>query len=225
MQKLKTEATKITEALKLKWTPIAGRFSDSTENEGSSRKLSICNALSLAKSENLVIALSKENCTCSGGRHFTGLEITPIESLAPALATKRHKVFDSAETAIKSVRKQPQPTKRGNFFTLGPLGEFKTNPDLVFLFATPAQADRILGLASYKGAEPFMYYPASSICSTITNALAKNKPEINLISTFERKAGGWSPNELVVAMPYKHFEEAVKNIPKSGYGTFGNTPS
>ena len=220
MQKLKTEATKITKALNLKWTPIAGKFSDSTENEGSpTRKLSICNALSLAKNENLVIALSKENCTCSGGRHFTGLEIAPIESLAPALATKRHKVFDTAETAIKSIRKQPQPTHRGKLFTLGPLGEFKTNPDLVLLFATPAQADRMLGLVSYKGAEPFMYYPASSICSMITNVLAKNQPEINLISTFERKTGKWSPNELIIAMPYKHFEEAIKNIPKSGYGT------
>ena len=110
MLKLKAEATKIVKVLNLKWTPIAGRFSDDAEEQGSStRKLSVCQALSLAKRENLVIALSKENCTCPGGRYYTGLEIAPIESFAPTLTTKRHKVFDSANTALSSIRKQPQP--------------------------------------------------------------------------------------------------------------------
>jgi hypothetical protein len=49
--------------------------------------------------------------------------------------------------------------------------------------------------------------------------LAKGKPEINLISTFERIAGNWSPNELILAMPLKDFEAAQENIPDSGYVT------
>jgi uncharacterized protein (DUF169 family) len=101
----------------------------------------------------------------------------------------------------------------------GPLEEFETDPDIVFLFASPAQADRILGLVSFKDADPFTYYPASSICSTITNVLTKGKPEINLISHFERRGGKWSPNELVIAMPLKDFEAAVENIQHSGFGT------
>jgi uncharacterized protein (DUF169 family) len=152
---------------------------------------------------------------------MTGLEIVPVETLAPALTTAKHRVYESTEAALASIRKQPQPVKRGDL-TLGQLEKFETDPDLVFLFVNPAQADRILGLASFKGAEPFMYYPASSICSTITNVLAKGKPELNLISTFERKTGRWSPNELILAMPLKNFEEAVENIPKSGYGTSEN---
>jgi len=39
------------------------------------------------------------------------------------------------------------------------LEKFRTNPDIVFLFVNPAQADRMLGLISFNGAEPFMYYP------------------------------------------------------------------
>jgi len=225
MPKFKVEAEKIVEVLGMKWAPIAGRFSDKAEEDGSSkRKLSVCKALSLARRENLMILLSKENCTCAGGRHFTGLEIAPMESFASALTTKRHKVYDSEESALNSFRKQPKPVNRGSFLTLGPLEKFKANPDLVFLFVNPAQADRMLGLVSFKGAEPFMYYPASSICSTITNVLAKNRPEINLVAMFERKAGKWSPNELILAMPFKDFETAVENIPNSGYGTFGNAP-
>ena len=220
MTKLRTEAKKIIELLSLRWPPIAGKFStDAKESDDSARKLSICEALDTVKRENLVLTISKENCICPGGRHFTGLQIVPIETIAPALTTQKHKVYESTKTALASINKQPQPANRGDYFTLGPLAKFETDPDLVLLFVNPAQADRMLGLASFKGAEPFMYYPASSICSTITNVLAKNKPEINLISTFERKAGKWSPNELVLAMPLKTFKSAVENIPKSGYGT------
>jgi uncharacterized protein (DUF169 family) len=218
--RLKAEAKKIVEALGLKWTPIAGKFSVNAKGIGdSTRKLAICEALDVVKRENLLLTLSKENCVCPGGRHFTGLEIVPIETFAHALTTKRHRVYESTDAALVSIRKQPQPVERGDSLTLGPLEKFKADPDLVFLFVNPAQADRALGLVSLKGAEPFMYYPASSICSTITNVLAKGRPEINLISTFERKAGKWSPNELMLAMPLKDFEGAVNNIPNSGYGT------
>jgi len=221
--KFKAEAKKIVETLGLKWAPIAGKFSVHAEEIGnSSRKLSICEAFDLVKRENLVLAISKQNCTCFGGRHFTGMEIVPLKTIAPAVTTRKHRVYESMDAALASISRQPQPVKRGDFFTLGPLEKFETDPDLVFLFVNPAQADRILGLASFKGAKPFMYYPASSICSTITNVLAKGKPELNLISTFERRAVKWSPNELILAMPLKNFEAAVENIPNSGYGTFEN---
>jgi uncharacterized protein (DUF169 family) len=119
------------------------------------------------------------------------------------------------------VRKQPKPVNRGDYLILGPLDRFTVDPDLVLFFVNPAQADRILGLACFDGAEPFMYYPASSICSTLTNALAKGKPEMNLVSHFERRrrGAGWTSDELLLALPLKDFEAAVKNISESGFGT------
>ncbi len=217
--KLRAEAKKIIETLGLKWTPIAAKFSAHPQETGdSTRKLAVCEALDAVKRKNLVLTLSKENCSCFGGRHFTGLEILPVETLAPAVTTKKHRVYESTCAALASISKQPQPVHRGDFLTLGPLEEFKTDPDLVLFFVNPAQADRILGLASFKDAEPFMHYPASSICSTITNVLAKGKPDLNLIAAFERNTGRWSPNELVLAMPFKNFEAALENIPHSGYG-------
>jgi len=224
-RKFKAEARKIVEVLGLRWKPIAGKFTSKAGIGYSTRKLSVCEALDVAKTEETVLILSKENCNCFGGKHFTGMEIIPLENIASVLSTNHHKVAESKEVALTSLRKQPQPVKRGDFLTLGPLEKFETEPDIIFLFANPAQADRMLGLASFKGAQPFTYYPASNICSTITNVLAKNKPEINLIAMFERKARKWSPNELILAMPLKDFKEAVENIPKSAYGTFGTKPA
>ena len=221
--RFKAEAKKTIETLGLTWTPIAAKFSAHAEGMGdSARKLSVCQALDMIKHENVVLTLSKENCSCFGGRHFTGLEIVPIENIAKVLTREKHKIYESMEVALSSISKQPQPVKRGDFLTLGPLEKFEADPDLVFLFVNPAQADRMLGLASFKGAEPFMYYPTSNICSTITNVLAKGKPEINLISAFERTTGKWSQNELILAMPLKNFETALENIPNSAYGTTEN---
>lgn len=220
MSRFKVEVEKIVEVLGLKWPPIAGKFSTNRKETGDSeRKLSICDALEVARRENVVLNLSKENCTCSGGRHFIGLELLSLEAIAAVLTGGGHKVYESMNAAVASIKRQPQPVRRGDFFILGPLEKFETDPDIIFLFASPAQADRILGLVSFKGAEPFTYYPASSICSTITNVLAKGRPEINLISHFERRRGKWSPDELVVAMPLKDFEAAVENMQRSGFGT------
>jgi len=222
--KFEAEAKKTVETLGLERTPIAGKFSDKPKETGdTSRKLAICAALDVVKRENVVLTLSRQNISCFGGRHFIGLEILPLEKLTPAVTVKNHKVYETKRTALASMRKQPQPVKRGDYFTIGPLEKFTADPDLVFLFVNPAQADRMLGLISFKRAEPFVYYPASSICSTITYVLAKNQPQINLIASFDRGGGKWSPNEMILALPFKHFEQALQNIPKSGYGSYANS--
>ncbi|MDH5462427.1 MAG: hypothetical protein OEX09_09435, partial [Candidatus Bathyarchaeota archaeon] len=69
-----------------------------------------------------------------------------------------------------------------------------------------------------EGAEPFMHYPASTVCSTINNTLAKGKPDINLISIFERTRHKWSPDTLIVTLPFKDFMTAVRSVEYSGYG-------
>ena len=218
--KFETEAKRIAKTLKLEWTPIAAKFSTyGVEAKETAGKLAICEALDLVRRRNVVLTLSKVNCSCFGGKHFLGLEILPVETLAPAVTSEKHRVYDSTEAALVSIRKQPQPVKRGDFFTLGPLEKFETDPDLVLLFVTPSQADRMLGLISFRGAEPFMYYPASSICQTITNVLACNKPQINLIASFDRIGNKWSPYELILGVPFKDFEAAIENISESGYVT------
>jgi uncharacterized protein (DUF169 family) len=222
IHRFQEETGAITDLLSLETGPVAARFSTHADKSAdSARKLSVCDALNIVRRENVVLSISKENCSCFGGRHFIGLEIIPLETFAKLLASGGHKVYKSSEIAYSSLCKQPQPVKRGDYLILGPLEKFEADPDVVLLFVNPAQAERMLGLISLKGVEPFMYYPASNICSTLTNVLAKGKPEINLVATFERKVAKWSPNEMILAMPLEDFESAVESIPDSGYGTFG----
>jgi uncharacterized protein (DUF169 family) len=219
MSRFREKAETMVEALGLEWPPIAGKFADSADERGdNARKLRVCEAFDVVRREGVVINFSRENCICPGGRHFTGLESLPLERIATVWA-KEHKAYESMDVAMASVSKQPQPVKRGDFFILGPLGKFETDPDFVLLFVNPVQACRILGLVSFKGAEPFTCYPVSNVCSTITNTLAKGRPEINFLSVFERRQEKWSPNEFILALPWKDFEVAVESIPNSGFGS------
>jgi len=217
MLKLGKRVERIARALELQRIPVGARFSESPDRKGVDRKQRICEALNVIMQENIVVNLSKENCTCRGGCHIAGWQtLTPDELATIFLGAK---AYESKEAAEASVNKQPQPTYRGRFLILGPLNEFEADPDVVLFFVNPAQADRILGLASYRGAEPFMHYPVTSMCSTITYALAKGKPDVNFISVFERRRGKWSPNELIVTLPFKDFLSVAESIPHSGYGS------
>lgn len=216
MLKFEKQVERIVQALELQRMPVGARFSESPDRKGVDRKLRICEAFNVVRQENIVVNLSKENCTCRAGRHIAGWQTLPPEEL-PAIFLDA-KAYESKEVAEASVSKQPQPTYRGRFLILGPLDKFETDPDVVLFFVNPAQADRILGLTSYKGAEPFMHYPVTTTCSTITYTLAKGKPDVDFISTFERQRGKWSPNELIIALPFKEFMVAVESISHSNFG-------
>ncbi len=217
------ETEKIVKTLGLEWEPVAVKFSDSADEKGIPRKLKVCQAIDVVRRESVTINLSKENCVCPGGRRYTGLEVLPLEAIA-GVWTKAHKAYESMDIALSSLKKQPQPVKRGDFLILSPLKKVETDPDMVLLFANAEQADRILGLVSFKEAEPFAYYPVSNTCSVITNTLGKGGPEICFMTKHSRQEFRLSPNELIIGLPFGDFEAAVNNISNSGFGTAQTSP-
>jgi uncharacterized protein (DUF169 family) len=216
MSRFGGQVKRIVQILGLKSMPIGAKFSETPDRRGIDRQLRICEALDVVRREKAIVNLSKENCVCRGGSHIAGWQALSIEELSAIFLEAN--VYESKKVAEASMGKQPKPVYRGRFLILGPLDMFETNPDLVLFFVNPAQADRILGLACFEGVKPFMHYPASSVCSTISNTLAKRKPDINLISLFERTRHKWSPGNLIVTLPFKDFMTAVKSVDYSGYG-------
>jgi len=219
MSKLEEQVKRIVQTLELQSMPIGVRFSESPDEQGVERRLRICEALDVVRRENAVINLSKETCVCRGGSHIAGWQVLSFEEFAALFLAAS--VYKSKEVAENSVGKQLKPAYKGRFLVLGPLDKFETDPDIVLFFVNPAEADRILGLACFEGAEPFMHYPACSVCSTINNTLAKGKPDVNLISMFERARHKWSPDKLIVTLPFKDFMTAARSVDESSYGRKG----
>lgn len=218
MKNYAEQSSNLKQTLGLEWSPVAVTFSDTPDERGEARKIRICEGFNVVRRENVIINFSKENCVCPGGKHYTGLEILKPEAIA-GVWTKVHKAYESMDIGLKSIGKQPQPLKRGNYLVLSPLEKVNSDPDIVLLFANAEQSDRILGLVSFKGAEPFTYYPVSNACSVITNTLAKGRPELCFLAGHSRLMSKWSSNELIIGLPFRDFETAVKNIPNSGFGT------
>jgi len=216
MSRFDGQVKNIVQTLGLKSIPIGAKFSETPDRRGIDRQLRICKALDVVRRKKAIVNLSKENCVCRGGCHIAGWQSLSIEELSAIFLEAN--IYESKKVAEASLGKQPKPVYRGRFLVLGPLNRFQTNPDLVLFFVNPAQADRILGLACFEGVKPFMHYPASSVCSTISNTLAKRKPDINLISLFERTRHKWPPSSLIVTLPFKSFVTAMKNVDYSGYG-------
>ena len=203
----------------LDFEPVAVAFTDKAYDGGdSTQKLRFCEALDMVRRENVILNFSKESCVCVLGRHFLGLEILPVETIASHLM--RAKAYESRDIAVTSVQEQPQPVQRGKFIVVGPITKMP-DPDAVLLFVNAEQANRVLGLVSFKGIEPFTYYPVSKFCSIIPNTLAKGKPEINFLTENARRHATWSPNEFMIALPFEVFEAAVNNLLNSGFGTTG----
>jgi uncharacterized protein (DUF169 family) len=210
------------QTLGLEWGTVAVAFSDKPDERGEARRIRICEAFNAVRRENVIINFSIENCVCPGGKHNSGLEILPLDAMAGVWT--KHKVYESMDVGLASLRKQPQPVNRGNYLVLSPLAKAKGDPDMVLLFANAEQSCRILGLVSFKGAEPFTHYPVSNACSVITNTLAKGRPEISFLAGDSRRVSEWSPHELIIGLPFSDFEAAVANIPHSGFGTAQPTP-
>jgi uncharacterized protein (DUF169 family) len=222
MSKLDGHVKRIVQILGLKSVPIGARFSETPDGRGMDRQLRICEALDVVRRRKAVVNLSKENCVCRGGCHIAGWQALSVEDLSTLFLEAG--VYESRKVAEASLGKLLKPVYRGRFLVLGPLEGFVRDPDLVLFFVNPAQADRILGLACFEGAKPFMHYPACSVCSTISNTLAKGKPDINLISMFERARHKWSSDKLIVTLPFKDFMIAVRSLDRSGYGKKAKSP-
>ena len=72
MARFNESVEKIVQTLELQNVPIGVRFSETLDRQGVERQLRICEALDVVKRENVVINLSKENCTCRGGSYIVG---------------------------------------------------------------------------------------------------------------------------------------------------------
>lgn len=72
MSRFEEQVKRVVRTLELQSMPIGVRFSESSDRRGVERRLRICEALDVARRENAIINLSKENCTCRGGSHIAG---------------------------------------------------------------------------------------------------------------------------------------------------------
>ena len=113
MARFSESVKKIVQTLELQNTPIGVRFSETPNSQGVEREVRICEALDVVKRENVIINLSKENCTCRGGSYIAGWQGLTSEEFASLLLEAN--IYESKKVAEASVSKQPRSNTEANF--------------------------------------------------------------------------------------------------------------
>jgi uncharacterized protein (DUF169 family) len=222
MTKYEEQSEALKKTLGLDWSPIAVTWADEPDERGTiDEQPSVCQVLERLKKENVIVNLSKENLVCPGGKHSLGLELLPFSMFA-MFYTRFFHTYESQEIAEKQLKKYPEPPSgKGKYVILSRLEKAMSDPDIVVVFCIPEQAERVAGLIAFHGCEPLTFFPATNVCSVITNPLVTGKTDVSFLCRHARGVRKlWtSHNELFLSIPYADFEAAVKVIPNSGYGT------
>jgi len=198
---------------------IGVRYSDQPDPKADTeRKLAACEAVDVVRSERVAVNLSPETCNCIGGKYYLGLAPVPREQIIKVIMDV-HKMFASEQLAQKFLDNIPPPRGRGKFVVTAPLSEMSGEPDLVLSICDARQANKIISLLMYSGQQPFTYNLVSAGCTSLANPLVTGEIDINFITDHARKrVPNFASYELIIAMPFSKFKEAVANIPHAGAG-------
>jgi len=201
---------------------IGVKYSNEPDPQGDTeRKLAACEAIDVVRREETVINLSPESCNCIGGKYYLGLATVPREQIIRVVMDV-HKMFASEQLAHKFLDNIPPPSGRGNFVVMAPFSKMSEEPALVLSVCTAEQANRIVSLLMYSGQQPFTYNLVSAGCTSLANSLITGEIDINFITDHaRRRVPNFASHELIIAMPFAKFKEALDNIPHAGAGRKG----
>jgi uncharacterized protein (DUF169 family) len=212
-------ARQLEDALGLESCLIGVKYGVEPDARGDpARKLAACEAIDVVRREKAVVNLSSESCNCIGGKYYLGLAAVPKEQIIRVVMDV-HKMFASQQMAQQFLDNVPPPSGQDNVVVMAPLSDMSVEPDLVLAVCNADQANRIVSLLMYSGLRPFTYNLVSAGCTSLSNSMVTGEIDIDFITDHtRRRVPNFAAHELIVAMPFGRFKEAVANLPYAGAG-------
>jgi len=207
---------------------VSIRFSNSKPQDCERYKDTACTALARGLRGKTGTYLDRQEQLCPGGNYFLNKSDCSLEELRNTYV-KEEKVFENnsvCDTFIKNLPEYPNTAKK-RYITITPFAKEGECPEVAIFLANPAQAGRILGLATYDGFSSPIIMPAISTCASIYAPLETHNLHINFIDYYDRYYQGlqgkksiWKESELIISMSYEIFERIIRNIPLSPHGIY-----
>lgn len=222
MNNYQEAARELEDTLGLESCLIGVKYGDKPDLRGDTeRRLAACEAIDVVRREKAVVNLSWESCNCIGGKYYLGLAAVPKEQIIRVVMDV-HKMFASEQIAQRFLDNVPPPSGWGNVVVIARLSDMSVEPDLVLSVCNADQANRIVSLLMYSGLRPFTYNLVSAGCTSLAHSMVTGEVDINFITGHaRRRVPNFAGHELIVAMPFKRFKEAVANLPYAGAGREG----
>lgn len=218
-------ARQLKEVLALDSSPVGVAFRDDPASNGKPTKTWVCAALYQAARKGKTFNISAETCVCPGGQASLGLA-TPSPERA-ALVKKfliEGEKFSSCSAAFFRMRALGQgvpPLGVSKYVVVGPLEQFELKPDLALFLCNPAQASRLVTLATYETGIPVQAQLSSSTCGgAITIPLSTGRINVTFLDLSSRRlVKGFKDSELIFSAPFFLVRSIVESIPLCTAGT------
>lgn len=180
--------------------------------EGLDKRLRICQAMQSARKGHS-FNVTAQNQVCKGGHYFCGFLPEPTPGHEEFLANEEH-IFASVAAAKRNLFSgPPMPSAGAGCIFIAPLEQTTHQPDLVLFFCQPIHASQLLGLTVYRSGPVRQVYATGATCrAAIAHPLMTGEPQISFVDMAARRRYGFKPEELIVALPLRWLEEAIKNL-------------
>ncbi|MGE5593099.1 MAG: DUF169 domain-containing protein [Betaproteobacteria bacterium] len=191
-------------------------------------KLNVCQLVSMARYQGKVNTGVPEMMVCAMGAACVGLIKTP-EAIATGKAAVGPYVKDAVagKAFMANTFKLGDAGKKFDGILVGALDNLQVDPDVVVMYANPAQTMRLIHACTYETGEKVAAdtVAEAALCSSIGFAVAKGKPVVGFPCAGDRIFGGTQNSELVFVAPYPLVrDKLLANLELTAQGGFSVYP-
>jgi uncharacterized protein (DUF169 family) len=218
-------AQQLKDVLSLDGSPVGVAFKDEPANNGKNQKIIPCVAIYQAARKGSTFNISAETCTCPGGTNSLGLAAPAPERAAMVRKFLiEGEKFSSCYASFfrsRALSESKPPIGVSQYVIIGPLEDFQLKPDLVLFLCTPAQASRLITLATYETGIPLKAQLNGSTCAgSIAFPLNTGRVNVSFIDNSSRHlVKGYKDTDLIFSAPFYYVRSIVESIPLSTAGT------
>ena len=215
-------AEKIREALGIEREAVGVKYTDEFPiaklAEG---QYTVCDGI-LEAAGGKAIMLSKETCSCPGGRSHIGL--AERREVPFKLLVEGEKLWCDVKTAtrsfIESEKIAKPPLGIASKVYLYPVSKDIFVPDLIIFLVNAEQVSRLITLAQFWDGKTPSFEMKGSLCwSSITYPVVSGNFNVTTGDISARRMVGWDKNTMFASVPVEKIQGIADAIDKSTAGT------
>ena len=215
-------AGKIRKALGIEMEAVGVKYTDESPiAELAEGQYTVCDGI-LEAAGGKVIMLSKETCSCPGGKSHIGL--TERREVPLKLLVEGEKLWCDVKTAarsfIESEKIAKPPLGIASKVYLYPVSKDIFVPDLIIFLVNAEQVSRLITLAQFWDGKTPSFEMKGTLCwSTITYPVVSGNFNITAGDISARRMVGWDKNIMFASVPAEKIRGIADAIDKSTAGT------
>jgi uncharacterized protein (DUF169 family) len=176
------------------------------------RRASFCQVPAMVRTMGLTISATRDNFGERCAR-INGLAPTTEKQVAWEAEQFANTWFANVQEAKKQMAVYPT-VPPGEAVVLAPLATGKFEPDVVLIYANPAQMMLLMNALQFKDYERFQFFfiGEGSCADGLAQCYTTGKPALAIPCLGERAFGAVTEDEMVMALPPKMVAKAVEGL-------------